>query len=171
MEYPDLKDLAEVDNRALVFYEDVVRRDYKRIAARIRHRMGRNGHGWPDGRRDRRLTKWLPGLLCGPKKKAQPIADAVATHGIDGAAVLYGYHRYGRPWLPGWCRSGLLLLEERIERRRAYWTLEAIRSAISPQLGIAWYEAREQSSEDAIAKYQLDRVRNQTAQMRNGSLN
>jgi len=40
----------------------------------------------------------------------------------------------------------------------------AIQSAISPQLGIEWYEAREQSSEDAAAKFQLDRARNQVSQ-------
>ena len=38
----------DLSRNAVEFYEYVVRQGYKRIAARIRHRMGHNGHGWPE---------------------------------------------------------------------------------------------------------------------------
>jgi hypothetical protein len=52
-----------------------------------------------------------------------------------------------------------LLHGERIERRRAYWTIKAIHSAVSAQLGLEWYHAIEDNPEDAEAKYALDMAR------------
>ena len=55
--------------------------------------------------------------------------------------------------------TGLVLLANRIERRRACWTIEAIRIAINGVLPLEYHEAREETPEAALAKFNLEAAR------------
>lgn len=54
--------------------------------------------------------------------------------------------------------AGLCLHSDRIDRRRAFWILEAIQSSLG-QRSVEWYKCRCDSDEEAIARYNLDRVK------------
>lgn len=63
------KGLEECERNAEEFYEYIVRSDYKRIAARIRHRMGRNGHGWPVDRKQAAETQRAVAFLNAARQR------------------------------------------------------------------------------------------------------
>lgn len=53
-------------------------------------------------------------------------------------------------------QTGLWLNAQRIERRRAYWTIQAIQSSLSFPLDYEWYEATLDDPAEAKMRHQMD---------------
>jgi len=84
------------------------------------------------------------------KKKARSLADAIGTFGVG--ILEPGQLDYGS-------RVGIILNQQRIEKRRVVTILEALSSSLSPVLDKSLFEAVAETPEQAQAMYQAYEAR------------
>lgn len=93
------------------------------------------------------------------KKKAQPAADTVSTYGIEILGRRIDYATF----------VGLVLNQERVQRRRAIVIIEAISAALSPALDKAFFDASADTPEKADVDFERYKARRQIEQSLSGT--
>lgn len=92
------------------------------------------------------------------KKKAQYDADDVSAYGIGIVQQRLDYALY----------VGLVLNQERVQKRRAIVIIEAIGAALSPTLDKAFFDASSDSAEKSNVEYERYKARQQVEQALSG---
>lgn len=92
------------------------------------------------------------------KKKAQYDADDVSAYGIGIVQGRLDYALY----------VGLVLNQERVQKRRAIVIIEAIGAALAPSLDKSFFDAAAETTEKATVEYERYKARQQVEQSLSG---